>query len=47
MITAILLVAVLWLVGCALVVAFMMGATRLNAAADVVAEAERILGEAS
>jgi hypothetical protein len=45
--TIVLLVAVLWLVGCALCVAFVMGATRLNAAADVVAEAERIINEAS
>lgn len=43
----ILLVAVLWLAGCALVVAFVHGAARLNAAVDVVAEAERIVEEAS
>jgi hypothetical protein len=46
-VTTVLLVAVLWLAGCALVVAFMAGAARLNAAADVLAEAERIIEAAS
>lgn len=45
--TVVLLIAVLWLVGSATVIAFVMGAHRLDAAADVVAEAERIIDEAA
>jgi len=47
----VLLIAVAWLVGCALVVAFVAGAARgaarVGAAADVLAEAERIIEAAS
>jgi hypothetical protein len=45
MTTVLLLVAVLWLAAAAGVVVFMAGATRSDAAVEVVREAERIIEE--